>query len=69
MNNQTKAFNAPKNRFSLFLYYFLGTKQHLFHFLSLYIQKTQDFDSKLLKVHRAIQAQDSWSLTSGSLSR
>ena len=38
--------------------------------LSLFIhqKKNQDFDSKLFKVHRAIQAQDSWSSTSGSLS-
>ena len=42
-------------------------KQHLFHFLSIFIKKTQDFDSKFFKIHRAIQAHDSWSLTSGSL--
>ena len=51
---------------SYLIYYAL--KQHLFHFLSIFIQKIKDFDSKLFKVHRAIQAQDSWSLTSGSLS-
>ena len=39
-------------------------KQHFFHFLSIFIQKTQDFDSKIFKVHRTIQAHDSWSLTS-----
>ena len=51
---------------SYIIYYAL--KQHLFHFLSIFIQKIKDFDSKLFKVHRAFQAQDWWSLTSGSFS-
>ena len=68
LNDQFEPLNAPKNRFPLFLSHFLCTKTTSLSLLALFIQKTQDFDSKVFKVHRAIHAQDSWSLTSGSLS-
>ena len=57
MKNQFVTLNAPKNQFSLFLSHFLCTKT-TFLSLSLIIhpKKLQDFDSKLFKVHRVIQA-------------
>ena len=69
MNNQFKALKTPKNRFSLFLSHLLCTKTITFTF-SLYSskKKTKILILNFLKVHRAIQAQDSWSSTSGSLS-
>ena len=68
MNNQFKTLNSPKIDFHSSYLISYALKQHLFHFLSLFIQKTKDFDFKLFKVHRAIQPQESWSLTSGSFS-
>ena len=46
MNNQFEALNAPKIDFhsSYLISYAL---KHLFHFLSLFIQKKKDFDSEL----------------------
>ena len=65
LNNQFKALNAPKNRFRLLLSHFLWTKNNISFTFSLYSsKKIQDFDSKILKVHRTIQAHDSCSLTS-----
>ena len=63
MNNQFEALNASKNQFSLFISHFLCTKTTSLSF-SLFIHPKD----LRFKVHRAIQAQDSWSLTSRSLS-
>ena len=55
MNNKFEALNAPKFRF-------LRTQ---ITSLSLSLQihpKKQDFDSKICKVHRDINAHDSWPL-------
>lgn len=63
-----KYLNESKNRFSLFVSYFIRTKTIS---LSLFFHtqpKNQDFDSKLLKVYIAIRTHDSWSLTRGSFS-
>ena len=64
MNNQFEALNAPKNRFTLFLSQFLWTKKkHLFTFFPYSSKKTQDFDSKIFIVHRAIETYYSWWVT------
>ena len=60
MNNQFEALNAPKNRFTLFLSQFLWTKNNIsFTFSTYSLKKTQDFDSKIFMLHRAIEAYDS----------
>ena len=64
MNNQFDAPNAPKfNFYSSYLITY-AHKLHLFHCLSIFIKKNQDFDSKLCHV----QTHDYLSLTSGSVS-
>ena len=63
MKNQFGALNAYKNQFSLFISHFLCTKITSLS-LSLFIHPKD----LRFKVHRTIQAQDSWSLTSRPLS-
>ena len=56
MNNRFDALNAHKNRFWL-LSHFLWTKNNISFTFSLYSsKKIQDFDSKMFKVYRTIQA-------------
>ena len=63
MNNQFEAFNAPKNRFTLFLSQFLWIKNISLLSLNIHPKKTQDFDSKIFMVYRAIETYDSWWVT------
>ena len=61
MNNQFEALNAPQIDLHFF---FLNSYQLKTTFLSLSLhihpKKSQDFDSKIFMVHRAIEACDSW---------
>ena len=64
MNNQFEAFNAPKiDLHFLFLNSYELKTTYLYSF-SIFIKKrTQDFDSKIFMVHRAIEFYDSWWVT------